>query len=331
MGLLQAVIAALALVMEDPTSVRPEPAVAARLPALANDEAWQRLPRAEPQLPAWARVLARPLPQTAGAMLELDYLHRSANPLGPVTAAKLRWATADSLGCDYGRRYAEADLRRAGLSEVDLLKLSGNVSVLPEDDRLAVGFARKLTRAAETVTDAEVATLLGRFGPEKLVAMVHTVAYANFQNRICLALGVAVEPGGPLPPLAPGLDAAKRARVPTPARSPMQAIGGAAASSGDRAQWQERDFGELQTALLRQKNRAPRIPLPDPSRMSGLPPEAKAQASRIVWSAVSMGYQPRLTAAWFDCMGVFQRESKLDRVFSNSFFWVVTRSNECFY
>jgi hypothetical protein len=264
-------------------------------------------------------------------MLELDHLHRSANPLGSVTAGKLRWAAADTLGCDYGRRYAEADLRRVGLTEVDLLRLSGDASVLPEDDRLAVGFARKLTRAAETLTDAEVATLLERFGPEKLVAMVHTVAYANFQNRIFLALGVTVEPGGPLPPLAPNLDAAKRARVPTPDRPPKQATGDASAITGARPQWQERDFGELQAALLKQKNRAPRIPLPDPSRMAGLPPGAKAQASRIVWSAVSMGYQPQLTAAWFDCMAVFQRESKLDRVFSNSFFWVVTRSNECFY
>ena len=29
--------------------------------------------------------------------------------------------------------------------------------------------------------------------------------------------------------------------------------------------------------------------------------------------------------------GAFQQEAKFDRVFSNSFFWVVTRSNDCFY
>ena len=34
---------------------------------------------------------------------------------------------------------------------------------------------------------------------------------------------------------------------------------------------------------------------------------------------------------WFDTMGAFQQEAKFDRVFSNSFFWVVTRSNDCFY
>jgi alkylhydroperoxidase family enzyme len=328
---LPVVVIAAALVAVNSSRARPEPLAEPRLPALGNDEAWQRLPRTEPPLPAWARVLARPLPQTTGAMLELDYLHRVDNPLGAVAAGKLRWAAADALGCDYGRRYAEADLRRAGLTDADLRKLAGDAAGMADDDRLALAFARKLTRAAETVTDAEVAALLERFGPEKVVAMVHTLAYANFQNRIFLALGVAVEPGGPLPPLAAKLDAAKRAGVPTPPRPPVQAATGAAAPSETRPGWRERDFGELQAALDRQKGRAPRIPLPDAGRMAGLPPEAKAQASRINWAAVSMGYQPRLTAAWFDCMGIFQREAQLDRVFSNTFFWVVNRSNECFY
>ncbi len=44
-----------------------------------------------------------------------------------------------------------------------------------------------------------------------------------------------------------------------------------------------------------------------------------------------MGYQPVLTKTWFDCMSLFHQESRLDRVFANSYFWVITRSNECFY
>lgn len=326
--------AALAVVLLLPAlpAARPDsPPPAPRLPAAGNDEARQRLSLAETPLPVWARVLARPLPQTTAAMLELDRLHRADNPLGPVVAGKLRWAAAEALGCDYGRHYAEADLRRAGLTDADLRKLAGPAADLPEDDRLALGFARKLSRESEAVTDAEVAALLTRFGPEKVVAMVHTLAFANFENRIFLALGVAVEPGGPLPPLAVRTDPAKRARTAAPPRPPLPATAASPSSTADRPAWPERDFGELRTALDRQKSRAPRIPLPDPSRLATLPPEAKAQAARINWSAVSMGYQPRLTAAWFECMGVFQHEAALDRVFANSFFWVVTRSNECFY
>jgi hypothetical protein len=327
---LPALLVAFACVGGDPAPGKPDPQTAARLPVLTSEETRQRLPGVGPALPNWARILAGPLPQTTGAMLELDHLHRAENPLGPVAAGKLRWMAADTLRCDYARRYAEADLRRAGMSDADLRKLSGDFAALPDSDRLALDFARKLTRAAETVTDAEVTTLLERFGPEKVVAMVHTLAYANFQNRIFLALGVVVEPEGPLPPLAAHLDAAKRSQVPTPQRPPLSATSGSAAAP-ERPQWRERGFGELQEALAKQKGRAARIPLPPSNRLAGLPPEAKSQASRIVWSAVSMGYQPRLTAAWFDCMGTFQREAKLDRVFSNTFFWVVTRSNECFY
>jgi hypothetical protein len=44
-----------------------------------------------------------------------------------------------------------------------------------------------------------------------------------------------------------------------------------------------------------------------------------------------MGYQPGLTSAWFRTMGAFQREAELDQVFAMSLFWVVTRTNECFY
>jgi hypothetical protein len=30
-------------------------------------------------------------------------------------------------------------------------------------------------------------------------------------------------------------------------------------------------------------------------------------------------------------MQAFREESNLDRVFANTYFWVITRSNECFY
>ena len=127
-------------------------------------------------------------------MLGLDHLHRANNPLGPVEAGKLRWAAADAIGCDYAKRYAEADLRRAGLTDKDLRRLD-DPNELSGAGRATLTFARKMSRAAHTVTDAEMADLLDRFGPERVVAMVHTLAFANFQVRIFLALRVAK--GGP--------------------------------------------------------------------------------------------------------------------------------------
>jgi alkylhydroperoxidase family enzyme len=304
-----------------------------RFPAVDNDEAWKLLPRENPPLPAWARVLVQPLPRTTGAMLELDHVHRASNPLGPILAGKLRWAAADAVGCDYAKRYAEADLRRAGLKDADLKQLAGDHRDLSEADRCALDFARKLTRAAYTVTDDEVAELLKRFGPEKVVGMVHTIAYANFQNRLFLALGIEVEPGGPLPPLDLQLHPEERTKIATPPRPPWEDLQKATTPAGAivRPDWGERTLADLEKALDQQKKRKARVPLPDPSRLAKLPPEVKEQASKVVWSNVSMGYQPLLTKAWFDCMRTFQKESNLDRVFANSVFWVITRSTECFY
>jgi alkylhydroperoxidase family enzyme len=303
-----------------------------RLPAASNDEAWKQLPRKDPPLPSWARVLVRPLPQTTGTMLELDHLHRAKNPLDAALAAKLRWAAADALGCDYGRRYADADLRRAGLSDADLKKLGGDFRKLPAAERAACAFARKLTLAARTVTDAEVAELLDAFGPEKTAAIVHTVAYANFHDRILLALGAAVEADGPLPPLDAALDPEKRAKVAAPKRPAWTDLkGGADAPARAGPAWGERSFEDLTRAVERQKERKPRVPLPDAERLAALPPDAKARAEKIAWLTVSMGYQPRLTKAWFDCLRAFEKEADLDPVFANEVFWVVTRGSECFY
>ncbi len=310
-----------------------DPPAVPRFPFLDNDEAWDRLPRANPPLPAWARTLAVSLPRTTVAMLALDHLHRANNPLGPVLAGQVRWAAADALRCEYAKRYAEADLRRAGWTDKDLKRLAGNPPDLLAPECAVMAFARKLTLAGHAVTDAEVAELLQLYGAEKVVAIVHTVAHCNFQDRIFLALRVEVEPGGPLPPLDVRLDPAKRAKLAAPARVPWEEArkGKAAPGFEDRPDWDERTPLDLGKAVQRQKERQSRIPMPTPEQLARIPPEGREQASRIVWNTVSSGYQPVMTKAWFDTGRAFGEEANLDRVFGNSLFWVVTRTNDCFY
>ena len=306
---------------------------APRLPVLPDADAWKALPRENPPLPVWAKALAGPLPRTTGIMLELDAVHRAKNPLGPVLAATLRWAAADAIGCEYARAYAAADLRRAGLTDREVAAATRGWKDLPADDRAAVAFARKLTTAGHAITDAEFADLLGRYGPAKTVAVVHTVAHANFQNRIFLALGAAVEPGGPLPPFDVKLDSAARAKLVASPRPLWEQVTKAAvdAKAPTRPDWDWKSHAELETLLASQKARKGRIPLPDPAVIDTIPVESRPQARRVLWTNVSMGYQPVLTKTWFDTMSAFQQEAKFDRVFSNSYFWVVTRSNDCFY
>jgi hypothetical protein len=281
-----------------------------RFPAASGDAAWKLLPRET--LPVWARILVQPLPRTTGAMLELDYVHRAKNPIGGVLAGKLRWVAADEIKCEYAKVYAEADLRRAGFKDMKQL-----IDPSSEADRAALAFARKLTRAAHEVTDDEVAELLKLFGPEQVVGMVHTLACANFQNRIYLALKVKVEAEGPLAPIDFRLDSAKMIEAqPRPAW-------GAPTKDGQfpaKPDWSKKSISDLEKALSNQMDRKARIPLPD----------AKAQG-KVIWTNVSMRYQPLLTKTWSACRRAFQQESNLDRVFANSMFWVITRSNECFY
>jgi alkylhydroperoxidase family enzyme len=311
-----------------PLGARAEP----HFPALSDAETWQRLPREEPPLPAWARVLVGSLPKTTAAMLQLDYVQREKNPLGPVLAGRLRWAAADADGCAYAQKYAEADLRRAGQTEADLAALAAGGKGLPEAERLALAFARKMSRAAHEVTDAEMAELLKHYGPEKVTAMVHTLAYTNFRDRIILALGVEVEPGGPLPPLDLRPDSIAKDKAVSPPRKPWkEGRDGRATAPEGRPGWLDHDYAAVQKALSGQKERTARIPLPPLERLEALPADVRERTKKIVWSRVSMGYQPVLTKAWFDCMGTFQKEAELDEVFANTFFWVVTRSNDCFY
>src|SRR5215204_3150764 len=117
------------------------PPPAQRFDQLSNREAWRMLPRKEPPLPAWARVLAGSLPTTTAHMLALDHLHRAKNPLGPELRGKLRWVVADTNRCDYARRYAEADLRRAGVKPEAIKALAGDWKDLPDAERAVLAFA----------------------------------------------------------------------------------------------------------------------------------------------------------------------------------------------
>lgn len=310
-----------------------DPAKPGALPVVADADAWKQLPRKSPPLPVWARTLVGPLPKTTAAMLELDRLHRDGNPLGAVLAAKLRWAAADAIGCEYSRKSAEFDLKRAKVPPPDVEAFVAGKDMPADDERRLLKLARKLTTAAYTVTDAEVAAVLAAYGPEKIMAVVHTVAYCNFHYRILLALGVEVEPNGPLPPPDVAFDTDPKDPTPAPPRVEWAALKGKPQPQvSEKFTWPG-DGGTLDvTASVEdQKARTSRIPYPEKWRLDRLTGDAKRMADSILWNTYSAAYQPELTNAWFVCLRAFQAEAKLDRVAGNSLFWVVTRSNECFY
>jgi len=267
------------------------------------------------------------MPRTTAKMVELDYLHRAANPLGARLACLLRWTVADAVGCEHGRAVSAADGKAIQLDP----SIARDANNLPGTaDRSAVAFARKLSTEGHAITDDEVAELLKHFSPAQVTAIVHTVAYANFEFRIWFALGVKGET--PIvPPVSARFDS-DGWKPTTPARPSWEELkqiknGGLTV----RVEWGKSGPDELHSSLAKQKERKLRIPLPDKSALESLPLREREAAGRILWNTVSAGYQPEMTRAWFACLYAFYDEAKPNRVFTNSIFWVVTRTNDCFY
>jgi alkylhydroperoxidase family enzyme len=317
---------------------KPSRASGARVPLLSDEDAWKRLPPVESgggqTLPSWARALAGAMPYTTAATLELDRTYRTSDALDPKLAGSIRFTVARTLRSEYGMAYAESDLRRAGMDQDGIDQLKGDGSALPASERAALAFAARMTTAGYTTTDDEVAALVKSFGEAKVVAIVLQIAFANFLDRMALALGLAVEPGGPVPPLdvrfarpgESGIPAASRPAVPS---NPEEHR--ATASDPD---WKLFDFGQLQEKLEAQRDRKPRVSIPTWDEFRAALPEGlypRSKPLRIRWSLLVSGRQPKLGPAWIKCLRIFEEEAKQDRVFEESLFWVVTRSLRCFY
>lgn len=294
-------------------------------PVLTLEDAWRRLPGTETgrggPLPVWARVLAGFLPRTTAVMLELDYLHRERNPLPPALRGKLRWVAANVNHCRYSETLALADLRRAGVDETGIRALVASQESFPVRERVALQFARKLTLAASTVTDSEIANLLDQYGEEQVVAMVLLLAHANFQDRLLLALDIQQEEGEVRPPLAVRF----REEGPAPKReivTPRLVDRPEKAPRLKQADGPERlvlDLSQLKGGLKAQRSRRSRIPLPS------------VGPGQINWGLVCRTYQPELAAAWGRCGHAYDLETDQDPILNQSVFWVVTHTVGCFY
>lgn len=307
------------------------------VPLLSVEDAWKRLPQAESgaggPLPAWARALAGAMPQTTAATLELDRTYRTSDALDPKLAAAIRLAVARALRCDYARAYAESDLRRAGMDSADIARLETDPTVLPAPERAALDFAAKLSTSGYATTDAEVDVLVASFGEAKVVAIVLQVAYANFLNRMALALGLEVEPGGPVAPLEVRFSKPAGTEI-TPVTRPELP-----ASPKDEVEaldpdWAALDFDQLQRNLEAQRDRKPRVSIPTWEEFRAALPEGlypRTRPLRIRWSLLVSGRQPRLGPAWIKCLRVFEQEVRQDRAFEESLFWVTTKAVKCSY
>lgn len=305
---------------------------------LSDEEAWKRMPEAASgggqPLPSWVKAVATHMPRTAAAMLELDLAQRTRSPLEAALRAKMRWVIARANRCEYTQAYALADLRRAGADDATIKTLTGDPASWPVDDREPLEFARLHTVDAPAITDEQFARLRKRFGDKGVASMVLLGAYGNFQDRIVLGLQLPIEPGGPLAPLAVKFAAGSFQSVPV---LPDQPEPPKLLTSGktivDRDQeWSELSYETLQSRLEGQRGRAPRLPIPSWDEVKkNLPPAIGARPTRIVWNLVCSGYVPELAVPWSVSTRTMWAETKPDRVFEESLFWIQTRAIRCNY
>ncbi len=154
---------------------------------------------------------------------------------------------------------------------------------------------------------------------KQVVAMVLLLAYANFQDRLLLALDLPLEPGGPLAPLevrfAP-IPLGTRIAQPRP-----QPIGLPNRPAARRLEPERRrlDFAALRKRIEKQRSRRPRISLPN------------GEGAAVHWGAVCRTYQPKLASAWAVCQHHFGAEANQDPVFETSVFWIVSYAQQSFY
>jgi hypothetical protein len=270
-------------------------------------------------------------------MITLDYAQREQSSLPPKIRALLRWFAADCYRCAYSKAYARADFLRAGGDASLLDGLSNNMESLPEKERLALQLVKQLVEKAYTVTDEQMSRLVQLYGPEQASGVVLVAAYATFQDPLLHALGVSVEPDGPLPPIRVTFKKAEKGGK-VRNKSPRVATQGLAPipEKVDDPEWSSVPLDKLQSNMEKQiARRKARLPIPDAKAVvkdfpKDLTPPPD-RSLRIRWCRLCYGYQPRLTSAWLGGLAAFHEDSDLDEVFHESMFWVVTRSLQCFY
>ena len=305
---------------------------------LSIEECWKRMPETisgdRKNLPNWVRAVAVHLPRTAAAMLQLDFAHRTKNPIDPVLRAKMRWMIAHANQCVYSEEYALADLDRAGADAATRSVLTGDPAGWPEADRDPLEFARLLTLAAPTIRDDFFESLRTRFGEKQIAAMILLAAYGNFQDRIVLGLRLPIEETGPLPPLDITFveEAFQIAPYFPPQSQPTALVESGQSVVKEDHDWSRISYDELQTRLEKQRGRKPRLPIPSWEVVKkNIPPAMAAKPTRIVWNLVCSGYVPELAVPWSIATRTMWSETKPDRVFEESLFWVQTRAIECNY
>jgi alkylhydroperoxidase family enzyme len=141
------------------------------------------LPVAEGSGPQWERVLAA-FPKSNASRISGMKAAAEKGLLSPRIKAEISWAAARTDRAWYAAAVARERLKAIGFTDDQVFALDGDNKSLPEAERAAIAFARKLTAAPATVTDVDVENLRKLFKDKEVAEIVHHVCNAAFFNRV---------------------------------------------------------------------------------------------------------------------------------------------------
>ena len=97
-------------------------------------------------------------------------------------------------GCRYCTQHHVTSSKRVGLTPEDWAALNaGDYSRFDDKARTALTYAEKLTRAPQSITDTDFATLRGQFSEPEIVDLHLLTGLANLTNRFTDPLGLELE------------------------------------------------------------------------------------------------------------------------------------------
>ncbi len=132
--------------------------------------------------PNWAKMLAVFPNGSKGRAAGLK-ASAEGGKLSPRLKAAVAWAAAREDRAWYALAVARDRLKAAGLTDDQIFGLDADAAALPEKERRALAFARKLSAAPATVTDTDVEALRKEFTDFEVAELVHHVCNAAFFDR----------------------------------------------------------------------------------------------------------------------------------------------------
>jgi alkylhydroperoxidase family enzyme len=113
--------------------------------------------------------------------------------LAPKVKAEIAWTCARTDRAWYALDLARRSLEQVGVSEEQAFELSADNASLPDGERAAIGFAKKLTERPQHMTDDDIESLRKHFSDHETAEIVHHVTLAAFLDRISEAALLPLE------------------------------------------------------------------------------------------------------------------------------------------